>query len=111
MRRRSFSRLTLPLTPHCDLSTDLPFIGRAVTLPAKGAVMDAAGARKRVKRLTTLIDGLTKEKETMQAGLGVLTREEWTPWPVTFSRVAATPCWMRPTAPAPRGIIASACQS
>ena len=39
--------------------------------------MDAAGARKRVKRLTTLIDGLTKEEEAMQAGLGVLTREEW----------------------------------
>jgi hypothetical protein len=29
-------------------------------------------------RLTTLIDGLTKEEEEMQAGLGVLTREEWT---------------------------------
>jgi hypothetical protein len=39
--------------------------------------MDAAGARKRVKRLTALIDGLTKEEEAMQAGLGVLTREEW----------------------------------
>jgi hypothetical protein len=38
--------------------------------------MDAAGARKRVKRLTTLIDGLTKEEEAMQTGLGVLTREE-----------------------------------
>jgi hypothetical protein len=40
--------------------------------------MDAAGARKRVKRLTALIEGLTKEEEALQAGLGVLTREEWT---------------------------------
>jgi phosphopantetheinyl transferase (holo-ACP synthase) len=40
--------------------------------------MDAAGARKRVKRLTALIDGLAKEADSMQAGLGVLTREEWT---------------------------------
>jgi hypothetical protein len=39
--------------------------------------MDAAGARKRVKRLTALIDGLAKEADAMQAGLGVLTREEW----------------------------------
>jgi phosphopantetheinyl transferase (holo-ACP synthase) len=40
--------------------------------------MDAAGARRRVKRLTALIEGLTNEEEAMQAGLGVLTREEWT---------------------------------
>jgi hypothetical protein len=40
--------------------------------------MDAAGARKCVKRLSVLIGGLTKEGEAIQAGLGVLTREEWT---------------------------------
>jgi hypothetical protein len=44
--------------------------------PFRGDAMNAAGARKRVKRLTTLIDGLTKEEEAMQTGLGVLTREE-----------------------------------
>jgi hypothetical protein len=63
---------------HYQPATDLPFVGPVVTLhPFRRDPMDAAGARKRVKRLTALIDGLTKEEEAMQAGLGVLTREEW----------------------------------
>jgi hypothetical protein len=66
------------LDAPCHLSTVLPFGPSAAALRAKGVAIDAAGARKRVKRLTALIDGLTKEEEAMQASLGVLTREEWT---------------------------------
>jgi hypothetical protein len=39
--------------------------------------MTAAGARKRVERLTALIKGFRKEAEALLAGRGVLTPEEW----------------------------------
>jgi hypothetical protein len=39
--------------------------------------MTAAGARKRVERLSALIDGFRKESEALLAGRGVLTPEEW----------------------------------
>jgi hypothetical protein len=40
--------------------------------------MDAAGARKRMRRLTTLIDGLTKEADAVLGDRGVLKPGEWT---------------------------------
>jgi len=39
--------------------------------------MNAAGARKRVGRLTALIVGVRKEAELLLASRGVLTPEEW----------------------------------
>jgi hypothetical protein len=39
--------------------------------------MNAAGTRKRVERLTALIEGFRKESEALLAGRGVLTLEKW----------------------------------
>jgi hypothetical protein len=39
--------------------------------------MNASGARKRVERLTVLIESFRKESEALLAGRGVLTPEEW----------------------------------
>jgi hypothetical protein len=39
--------------------------------------MDAAGARKRVKRLMVLIEGLRKEADAVLADRGVMPSEEW----------------------------------
>jgi hypothetical protein len=39
--------------------------------------MHAAGARKRVERLTVLIEGFRKEAEALLADRGVLAPEEW----------------------------------
>jgi hypothetical protein len=39
--------------------------------------MNAVVARKRVERLTVLIEGFRRESEALLTGRGVLTSEEW----------------------------------
>jgi hypothetical protein len=49
--------------------------------------MNAAGARKRVERLTVLIGVFRKEAEALLADRGVLTPEEWSHYAAAIDEV------------------------
>jgi hypothetical protein len=67
-----------PLNANCFQRAYRRFASARWTNSGKRGAMDAAGARQRIKRLTTLIHGLTKVEQALQADMGLLAREERT---------------------------------